>query len=150
MVFDKHRFAQRLRETIKQRGNTQTTLAHRVGISKKSMNIYCTGGCLPPADTFSSIAHELGVSADYLLYGEGTESDAHPQQIQDLAKMAARLRPRDRHTLMILTYSLIRGNEDIQHLLSAFAKTLHHNQHQHTAHTRMRSKQQSAKNTQKP
>ncbi len=127
MVFDKHRFAQRLRKTIKQRGITQTILAQRVGVSKRSMNMYCTGGCVPTIDTFSTIAHKLNVSADYLLYGAEAELSAHPQQIQDLAKMAANLGPRDRETLLILTYFLSRGSEDIHHLLSAIATTVHHN-----------------------
>ncbi len=125
MVFKYGPFGQRLRETLKKRQMTQIELANRVAVSKKSMNMYCTAGCVPQADTLAEMAHELGVSADYLLYGGVRGLEAYRDDIKAIAIMAADLEVRERNTLASLSFSLVKGTHDIKNLIADFAIVVH-------------------------
>ena len=125
MIFKEGFFAQRLRESLKRRQMTQAELASRVGVSIRSMSMYCTGGCAPPVNTFAEMAHELGVSADYLLYGGQRGLESYRDDIREISILAADLEYRERETLASLTFCLLKGDEEIQSLISEFAKGIH-------------------------
>jgi transcriptional regulator with XRE-family HTH domain len=62
--------AERIRVTRQQQKLSQTELAERAGINKKSLSRYELDNSIPPADALKAIADVLGVSADYLLSGD--------------------------------------------------------------------------------
>lgn len=125
MVFKHGPFAKRLSEMLKKRKMTQGELASRVGVSKKSMNTYCTAGCVPQGDTLAEIAHELGVSTDFLIYGGARGLEASRDDIRAIAVMAGDLEYRERNTLTSLTFSLVKGTEEIRDLVHDFAQIAH-------------------------
>ena len=116
--FDRHSFASRLRETIRQRRFTQKTLAKLIGVSTRSMTQYCTGQSLPGADTLSAISLALTISTDYLLRGDlPAEYDRNPSRIMDVIQL---LPIKDRETLLTLTLILFRGSVPQRELLNTF------------------------------
>jgi transcriptional regulator with XRE-family HTH domain len=62
--------AERIRITRQQQKLSQTELAERAGINKKSLSRYELDNSIPPADALKAIADVLGVSADFLLSGD--------------------------------------------------------------------------------
>ncbi|MEO6545231.1 MAG: helix-turn-helix transcriptional regulator [Nitrospiraceae bacterium] len=124
-MFKGGQFALRLRETLQKRHMTQAELASRVGVSIRSMNKYCTAGCVPPVDTFAEIAHELGVSADYLLYGGQRGLESRRDDIQEISVLAGNLEHQERDTLARLTFTLVNGDEEVRSLVADFSKGIH-------------------------
>lgn len=60
-------FAVRLRVAMEFSGETQTSLAEKIGIKRQTIGVYCSGQSQPNADTIARIAKALGISADWLL-----------------------------------------------------------------------------------
>jgi len=67
-MFKHDTFTQRRREALQYRHITQAEFARQIVGSLRPRNMYCTGNRIPPVDTFADMAHELGVSTDYLFY----------------------------------------------------------------------------------
>ena len=72
---EKHQFATRLREIMKERGTTQETLAKAIGVKRQTVSLYTTGQSKPDCDGVRAIAKFFEVSADYLL---GLAKDPSP------------------------------------------------------------------------
>lgn len=64
-------FGDRLKEATKKAGLTQYQLADAAGIPRGTINGYATGNLIPPAERLQSMAKVLGVSAEYLIKGDG-------------------------------------------------------------------------------
>lgn len=62
-----NKFSERLRESLKANGISQSTLAKKINMSQSVVNNYCTGKHEPPFDILILICKILGESADYLL-----------------------------------------------------------------------------------
>ena len=132
MHFNASEFTQRLRDTIRKRHITQRRLAELVGVSLRSVNQYCTEGCLPQSDILAKLAHHLEVSADFLLYGTTKSASAH-EDIVYLAGLMANLGEEERATLENLCLTLARGTDDIRQLLSHFSHIAHELAIKHSA-----------------
>lgn len=61
------RISERLTDTIKNSGFTQTEIAKRLGVSQQTVSHYVKGNKLPALDTFANLCIILDVTADYLL-----------------------------------------------------------------------------------
>ena len=71
-VTERDIFAQRLTETMKERGENQTTLAAKLtvqygAVQRQTISLYMNGQSKPDAERVAAIAKVLGVSSDYLL-----------------------------------------------------------------------------------
>ena len=62
-----NKFAERLRECLKQNGISQSELARRLKMSHQGINDYCTGKNEPNLNTLLKISKILNESVDYLL-----------------------------------------------------------------------------------
>lgn len=60
-------FALRLRSLLSQDGETITSLARKLGVSRQAVSQYTYGKTQPNADKLIIIAEHFGVSVDYLL-----------------------------------------------------------------------------------
>ena len=60
-------FAERLRQTRKDKQMTQEDLAKKVGVNKQSISQYERGVRRPDLDILSKIAQELALTTDYLI-----------------------------------------------------------------------------------
>ncbi|MDR1569658.1 MAG: helix-turn-helix transcriptional regulator [Oscillospiraceae bacterium] len=60
-------FAERIRGLRKENGETQQSMADRVGVSQKTVGSWETGDRLPSLDALSKIADAYCVTTDYLL-----------------------------------------------------------------------------------
>lgn len=58
---------ERMKETIKQSGITQTELARRLGVSQSAIAHYLRGDILPALDTFANLCAVLDVDPAYIL-----------------------------------------------------------------------------------
>ena len=67
-------FGERMKHLRKQKGWTQKELSNRVGVSYQQLNKYEGGTNVPPMDKLINIASALGISLDYLILGNMTES----------------------------------------------------------------------------
>ena len=58
---------QRLGETIRQSGLTQTEIGKKLGVSQQSVSHYVKGDKLPALDTFANLCAVLDVDPSYIL-----------------------------------------------------------------------------------
>ena len=58
---------QRLAESIKQSGMTQTELATRLGIKQPTIGQYLSGRAMPALDTLANLCNVLDLDANYIL-----------------------------------------------------------------------------------
>lgn len=58
---------QRLSETIRQSGLTQTEIGKKLGVSQQSVSHYVKGDKLPALDTFANLCAVLDVDPSYIL-----------------------------------------------------------------------------------
>ena len=58
---------QRLSETIKQSGLTQTEIGKELGVSQQSISHYVKGDKLPALDTFANLCSVLDADPSYIL-----------------------------------------------------------------------------------
>ena len=63
----RNKFAERLKNILKEKEMSQSELARRINISPSVVNNYCSGKKEPTLDTLYSICETLPESADYLL-----------------------------------------------------------------------------------
>lgn len=57
----------KLAETIRQSGLTQTALAKRLGVSQPTIGQYLSGRSMPALDTFANLCAVLDVDPAYIL-----------------------------------------------------------------------------------
>ncbi len=69
---DLDNFGSRLKETIKECGLTQKSLAERVGLSVTAMNNYVAGR-IPDAKLMYKICDVLGIRIEWILTGQGVK-----------------------------------------------------------------------------
>lgn len=69
---DLDNFGSRLKETIKEGGLTQKSLAERVGLSVTAMNNYAAGR-IPDAKLMYKICSILGIRIEWMLTGQGAK-----------------------------------------------------------------------------
>ena len=62
-----NKFAERLKQTLKELNMSQVELALKINMSQSVVNNYCTGKREPTLDVLVAICNVLGESADYLL-----------------------------------------------------------------------------------
>lgn len=73
-------FADRLRAEIEYQGMLQKELAFKAGIKKRALDMYLgSQSSMPPADVAVRLAKVLGVTVEYLVTGEQSETEA-PQE----------------------------------------------------------------------
>jgi len=60
-------FAKRLRDAMNMRGESQTSLAPKVNLTRQTISLYMNGQSVPNTEGLTSMAKALEVSADYLL-----------------------------------------------------------------------------------
>ena len=60
-------FATNLRECMKAKGESQTSLADKIGVKRQTVSLYMNGQSSPNTEILTDIANALEVSADYLL-----------------------------------------------------------------------------------
>lgn len=73
-------FADRLRAEIEYQGMLQKELAFKAGIKKRALDMYLgSQSSMPPADVAVRLAKVLGVTVEYLVTGEESETEA-PQE----------------------------------------------------------------------
>ena len=65
--FDVEESSKRLKLLMKDKGLTQEQLANRIGVSRKSINQYCTGKAVPDEYNRKLLCDLFNVSEDYLL-----------------------------------------------------------------------------------
>ena len=58
---------ERLQESIRQSGMTQTEIAKRTGVIQQSIAQYMSGRALPALDTFANLCEVLDVDPAYIL-----------------------------------------------------------------------------------
>lgn len=75
-------FAARLVELRKQKGLTQQQLAELVGVHTQQLKRYEGGISQPTFDVIRNMAMALGVSSDYLLFGEGERGPDETLKLQ--------------------------------------------------------------------
>jgi transcriptional regulator with XRE-family HTH domain len=63
----KSQLPERLKETLKANSMSQSELARRINMSSDTIQSYCSGKRVPPADVLFLICKALGESSDYLL-----------------------------------------------------------------------------------
>ncbi len=64
----------RLSETIKNSGITQTAIAKQLGIRQQTVSHYVKGDIMPALDTLANLCKVIDVSPAYILYFEEDES----------------------------------------------------------------------------
>ncbi len=88
-------FGEKLKAVRLSKNISQSELADMTGISERSLYTYEQRGTLPRSGNLSRIADALGVSADYLLGGEGSTDagfvDSHSGEVSALLERAATL-----------------------------------------------------------
>lgn len=83
-------FAQRLKQTMLDRGITQTDLAKATGIGKSGISQYCSGKNIPRKNALNAIATALGVSSEWLCATDAPITRrGHPNRIS--VEVAAKL-----------------------------------------------------------
>ncbi len=75
-------FAARLVELRKQKGLTQQQLAELVGVHTQQLKRYEGGISQPTFDVIRNMAMALGVTSDYLLFGEGERGPDETLKLQ--------------------------------------------------------------------
>jgi transcriptional regulator with XRE-family HTH domain len=92
-------FASRVLEARKQRGLTQQALADEVGVHVSQERRYEAGASAPTLDVLANLAVALGVSLDWLVFGE---EGGRPRD-RDLRRAfddVARMTPKERATVL--------------------------------------------------
>jgi transcriptional regulator with XRE-family HTH domain len=67
-------FAERLKELRRHKNLSQTELGKLVGIHYNHIGRYERGNSMPSTDALKRLAEALGITADFLLYGEINEA----------------------------------------------------------------------------
>ncbi len=67
------RFSEKLREARKEAGISQTDLAERIGVSRRSIFAYENGDSIPRKNVLRKLAKELSVTVTYLTDDESTD-----------------------------------------------------------------------------
>ena len=62
-----NKFAERLKQSLKDNNLTQVALANKIGMSQGIVNNYCTGKREPSLDVLILISKALNETSDYLL-----------------------------------------------------------------------------------
>lgn len=73
MTISKKAFATRLCELMEEQRLTNCVLAEKSGIAPSNISTYVTGHSVPREKSFIKLADTLGVSVDYLKFGNGTK-----------------------------------------------------------------------------
>ncbi len=68
-----YNLGERIKQLRKQLDMSQSELADKVGISYAQIGRYETKGAQPPAETLKKIADALGISPDFLIYGDADQ-----------------------------------------------------------------------------
>ncbi len=63
-------FVDRLTKELKKKKITQTSLATKIGVERKTVCGWCNGFSSPDIIKFGEICKILNVSSDYMLYGQ--------------------------------------------------------------------------------
>lgn len=58
---------ERIVESIKQSGMTQTDIGRKIGVTQSTIGQYLSGRAMPALDTFARLCQVLDVSPEYLL-----------------------------------------------------------------------------------
>ena len=66
-ITEQRPFPTRLRQLMKEKGDTQKALADAIGIMPQTVSLYSIGQSSPNADTLTKIANHYNVTVDYLL-----------------------------------------------------------------------------------
>ena len=83
-------FAQRLKQTMKERGITQTELSRITGLGKSSISQYVSGKNIPSKANMKIIADALEVSVEWLI-GDFEEAESTSGQKNITVETAAKL-----------------------------------------------------------
>lgn len=73
MRFDRTEFAERLRELLCERGETQKDLAEAIGVSRGCVTLYCNSMRTPNIEKLAKIAEHFDVDMDWLVFGKESE-----------------------------------------------------------------------------
>jgi transcriptional regulator with XRE-family HTH domain len=100
----------RIRIMRRDRGITQDELADQVGVSRSAVAQWETGRAGQVTGNLSRIAEILGVSVEYLLYGDDKRAPMNVQQGDELAllRLYRECDPEDRQTVLRLCRRLAR------------------------------------------
>lgn len=106
--------ARNIAELRKQRGLTQEQLAETLNISPQAVSKWETAASLPDTQTLPLIAEQLGVSIDYLFYGQANHyDDLYPQIFRKVAGLPQMCEASYREALAIFAsahHGISRGN----------------------------------------
>ena len=105
-------FAARLVEARKQRGLTQQALADEVGVHVSQERRYEAGASAPTLDVLANLAVVLGVSLDWLVFGE--EGRPRDRDLRRAFDDVARMTPKERATVLAVIEA-IRYQHDTRH-----------------------------------
>jgi len=99
-------FRDNLKQEISFNGMLVKELAAATGVPKRALDTYLlsANASMPPADTAVKIAHELGVSVEYLVTGE---KEALPDDIRLIVRNLQRLGKKDRKVASALINALL-------------------------------------------
>ena len=115
-------FSNRLRSIMRNMNIPQRELANRVGVSLRTMSMYCTGTSVPPTDTLVKMSDVLGVPIGHLAAGDQIVQDDHDDDLRRIASLVRDLEDRERRVLISLSYCLSKGDEQVRGLISSFAE----------------------------
>lgn len=76
----KEELGERIKKVMKERDVTQKMLADKIGITQSKISNYVNGKNFPPVDVLASIAEELHISLDCLVYGIPESKDEPSEQ----------------------------------------------------------------------
>ena len=80
-------FRDRLREQIDYCGYYDKEVAHKAGISKRTMDSYVgSESCMPSAEVAVKLAKVLGVSVEYLVTGEESSKNQDKELLEQKAR----------------------------------------------------------------
>jgi transcriptional regulator with XRE-family HTH domain len=105
-------FAARLVEARKQRGLTQQTLADEVGVHVSQERRYEAGASQPTLEVLAGLAVVLGVSLDWLVFGE--EGRSRDRDLRHAFDDVTRMTPKERATVLVVIEA-IRYQHDTRH-----------------------------------
>ena len=100
----------RIRVMRRDRGITQDEFADQVGVSRSAVAQWETGRAGQVTGNLSRIANILGVSVEYLLYGDDKRAPMEAHQGDELAllRLYRECEPEDRQTVLRLCRRLAR------------------------------------------